>query len=143
MRDTDVFNQRIPLPSLLEQQVIVQEIEFRLSVCDKLEETIQSSLKQAESLRQSILKKAFEGKLVVQDPNDEPASVLLERICAEKEIIFQKTNVISKKKIATKQNPENGNLIQFPRLIPKVSTTELHAGLISMIIEAHENQPSI
>jgi type I restriction enzyme, S subunit len=53
----------IPFPPLEEQQQIVQEIESRLSVCDKLEETITYSLKQAEALRQSILKKAFEGEL--------------------------------------------------------------------------------
>ncbi len=47
-----------------EQLAIVEEIETRLSVCDKLEETVDGSLKQAEALRQSILKKAFEGKLV-------------------------------------------------------------------------------
>lgn len=54
----------IPFCTLEEQQRVVQEIESRLSVCDKLEETIHASLKQAEALRQSILKKAFEGKLV-------------------------------------------------------------------------------
>ncbi len=56
----------LPIPSLKEQHLIVQEIESRLSVCDKLEETITSSLLQAETLRQSILKKAFEGKLISQ-----------------------------------------------------------------------------
>jgi type I restriction enzyme, S subunit len=75
----------LPLCSLPEQAAIVSEIESRLSVCDKIEETIADSLKQAESLRQSILKKAFEGKLVPQDPNDEPASVLLARIKADRE----------------------------------------------------------
>jgi type I restriction enzyme S subunit len=56
----------IPVPTLLEQQQIVQELESRLSVCEYLEETITNSLKQAEALRQSILKKAFEGRLFLE-----------------------------------------------------------------------------
>jgi type I restriction enzyme, S subunit len=57
----------LPLPPLAEQQLIVSILESKLTVCDKLEETIAQSLQQAESLRQSILKKAFEGKLVKVD----------------------------------------------------------------------------
>ena len=75
----------IPVPSKLIQKQIVNEIDSRLSVCDKLEETVQQSLKKIEYLRQSILKKAFEGKLVPQNPEDEPAEKLLERIKQEKE----------------------------------------------------------
>ena len=66
------------------QKQIIEEIERCLSVADKIEDTINQSLKQAERLRQSILKRAFEGQLVPQDPSDEPAEKLLERIRAEK-----------------------------------------------------------
>ena len=72
-----------PLPPLREQQQIVSEIERHFSVADETEKIIDQSLKQAERLRQSILKEAFSGKLVPQDPNDEPAEKLLERIKAE------------------------------------------------------------
>ena len=74
-----------PLPPLPEQHKIVEEIERRFSIADEVEATIDQSLKQAQRLRQSILKKAFEGKLVPQDPIDEPASMLLERIRLNKE----------------------------------------------------------
>jgi len=75
----------VPLPSLEEQRFIVEEVEHRLSVVDKLEETVAANLKKAGGLRQSVLKRAFSGELVPQDPNDEPASVLLERIRAERQ----------------------------------------------------------
>ncbi|MDF7807286.1 restriction endonuclease subunit S [Pontiellaceae bacterium B12219] len=57
-------NFKIPLCSLEEQRQIVKEIEARLSVCDEVEETIFQALEKAEALRQSILKKAFEGRLL-------------------------------------------------------------------------------
>ena len=81
----DVTNILFPYYKYEIQEQIVNEIESRLSVCDKLEETVQQSLEKIEYLRQSILKKAFEGKLVQQNPNDEPAEKLLERIKQEKE----------------------------------------------------------
>jgi len=59
-----LFNELVPVPLIEEQQLIVDELESKLTVCDKIEETISKSLLQAETLRQSILKKAFEGKLV-------------------------------------------------------------------------------
>jgi len=70
----------IPLASFEEQKEIVKEIERLFSVAEEVEKVVQLSLKQAERLRQSILKKTFEGKLVPQDPTDEPAEKLLERI---------------------------------------------------------------
>ena len=70
----------IAVPPLAEQFRIVAEVERRLSVIDELELQVEANLKRAERLRQAILKRAFEGKLVPQDPKDEPASMLLERI---------------------------------------------------------------
>jgi len=59
------------IPPLAEQQIIVDELESKLTVCNKIEETISQSLLQAESLRQSILKKAFEGKLRLNNDSDD------------------------------------------------------------------------
>ena len=82
----------IPLLEHKEQHQIVSDIESRLSVCDKVEKDIADSLEKAQALRQSILKKAFEGKLLSEEEiaackqhkDYEPASVLLEKIKAEK-----------------------------------------------------------
>ena len=87
-----VSNLSIPVPTIEKQQKIIKQIECRLSVCDKVEDTIKDSLIKAKALRQSILKKAFEGKLLTeaeiekckQEEDYEPASVLLERIKKEK-----------------------------------------------------------
>ncbi|NWF53854.1 MAG: restriction endonuclease subunit S, partial [Syntrophaceae bacterium] len=73
----------IPLPSPVEQKKIVEEIEARLSMAECMEKNAEQTLKQSDKLRQSILKSAFEGNLVPQDPTDEPAEKLLERIRSE------------------------------------------------------------
>ncbi|KAF5417520.1 MAG: Type-1 restriction enzyme MjaXIP specificity protein [Candidatus Methanophagaceae archaeon] len=88
-----ISNITLPFCSLQEQHQIVREIETRLSVCDKLEATITESLQKSEALRQSILKRAFEGELLNETeleearnaPDWEPADKLLERIKVEKE----------------------------------------------------------
>ena len=82
---TTLENLVVPLCSLQEQQVLVDQLEAILSVIDKEEGVIDNHLLKADALRQSILKKAFSGQLVAQDLNDEPASVLLDRIKAKKE----------------------------------------------------------
>ncbi len=75
----------VPYCYLAEQKQILNILEERFSVIDQLDQTITTALQQAEALRQSILKKAFSGQLVPQDPNDEPASELLARIRAERD----------------------------------------------------------
>lgn len=74
----------LPLPPLAEQQWIVDGASERLSQIAVAETQIEHGLLRAARLRQSILKQAFEGKLVPQDPTDEPASVLLERLRASR-----------------------------------------------------------
>jgi type I restriction enzyme S subunit len=74
----------IPLPPIHEQSRIIAEIDRRLSLVYAMDDAVQGGLKRSDRLRQSVLKLAFEGRLVPQDPNDEPASVLLDRIRAER-----------------------------------------------------------
>jgi len=70
----------VPLPSLKEQEQIVLKLEQGFLLIQNSENITNSMLLQLETVRSSILKQAFEGKLVPQDPNDEPASELLKRI---------------------------------------------------------------
>jgi type I restriction enzyme S subunit len=74
----------VPLCSIEEQREIVLKIEKIFSLLDRLEGEIDQNLKKSDALRQAILKSAFSGKLLPQDSKDEPASVLLERIRAER-----------------------------------------------------------
>ena len=76
---------RLPLCGVREQEELVRLIDERLSVLEQLDSTLELQLVCANALRQSILKKAFSGQLVAQDPHDEPASILLNKIKAERE----------------------------------------------------------
>lgn len=73
-----------PLPPIEEQRRRVAGARARLDACSRLRSEAETSLKRAASLRRSILAAAFSGQLVPQDPDDEPASVLLERIRADR-----------------------------------------------------------
>jgi restriction endonuclease S subunit/energy-coupling factor transporter ATP-binding protein EcfA2 len=74
----------LPIPPLNEQQEIVRRVESLFAYADRIETRYQNALMKVERLTPVLLNKAFHGELVPQDPNDEPASVLLERIQAEK-----------------------------------------------------------
>jgi type I restriction enzyme S subunit len=81
----DLREDCIPIPPLAEQYRIVLEVQRRVSVIDELELQVELNQKRCERLRQAILKRAFDGKLVPRDSSDESASALLERIRAERE----------------------------------------------------------
>tara|TARA_R110002072_G_scaffold182916_2_gene339163 strand:+ start:3754 stop:5049 length:1296 start_codon:yes stop_codon:yes gene_type:complete len=74
----------LPLPSPAEQAEIVSRVEAALDGADRLDKQLDAQQRAARALRQAILKSAFEGRLVAQDPDDEPAETLLERIRAER-----------------------------------------------------------
>ncbi|MFT6863600.1 MAG: hypothetical protein ACJAVK_002161 [Akkermansiaceae bacterium] len=96
---TNIRELRVPLCSLPEQQEVVRLLDEQFEVIEQNEREIDAALKRSEALRQSILKKAFTGRLVPQDPTDEPASVLLDRIRSEREL----ANKTPKKKTARKR----------------------------------------
>jgi type I restriction enzyme, S subunit len=80
----DIKSMPVPICSLSEQAEITRILDARLTAADAMEAEINVALLRAEALRQSILKQAFAGTLVPQDPTDEPAPTLLARIKAER-----------------------------------------------------------
>lgn len=75
----------VPVPPSAEQKVIVERLRVELESIAESERAIERGLSMASAQRQNILRAAFSGQLVPQDPNDEPASVLLERIRAQRQ----------------------------------------------------------
>ena len=79
--NTDMIKETlIPLCTHEEMQMVTKHIDRSLSMCDQLLAKVESQLFRADALRQSILKRAFAGQLVAQDPHEEPASMLLARL---------------------------------------------------------------
>lgn len=77
---------RIPVPSIDQQDVLVKNVQNLFLIAEKIESKYNLAIENVDKITQSVLAKAFCGELVPQNPNDEPASVLLERIKAEKEL---------------------------------------------------------
>jgi type I restriction enzyme, S subunit len=92
-----LYDLSIYSPPLEKQQKIVSQLEQSFSLIDNTESITNSMLKQLDTLQSSILKQAFEGKLVPQDPNDEPAEKLLQRIKEQKQTLQIKTKSRGKK----------------------------------------------
>ncbi|MBL8252315.1 MAG: restriction endonuclease [Candidatus Competibacter sp.] len=82
----DIKKMPVPLAPIQEQETAINKFRTVWPEIVRQNEAIELSLKQSSAQRQNILKAAFSGRLVPQDPNDEPASVLLERICAERAV---------------------------------------------------------
>jgi type I restriction enzyme, S subunit len=83
----------IPVPPLAEQAKIISEVENRLSGADRLEASLKQQLARADETRHALLHEAFAGRVVSQDPNDESAAILLERIRIAREAEAQKPKV--------------------------------------------------
>jgi len=102
---TKVSNLNIALPPLEEQKEIVSRVEQLFALADKLEARYSKAKTMLDKLPQSILAKAFRGELVAQDPNDEPASVLLERIKKEKEKLAAEKKGKKSKEYSIEEKP--------------------------------------
>ena len=75
----------VPVATIEEKKQVIQTIEAKIPLIQNTAQIVNSTLQTLETMRMSVLKQAFQGKLVPQDPNDEPAQILLEKIKSTKE----------------------------------------------------------
>ena len=99
----DIKKLAIYVPTKEEQNEIVKMLDFKLSLIDSLTGNIHKNIIESKILGKKILKNAFEGNLVLQDPNDEPAEILLQRIKQEQELADSDKN-LSTSKITKKKS---------------------------------------
>jgi type I restriction enzyme S subunit len=94
----------VPLPSLPEQREIVRRVEGLFALADQLEVRLATARRQVDALTPSLLARAFRGELVPQDPNDEPASILLDRIRSNQNALKKRSRQSSFKQSRFAQN---------------------------------------
>lgn len=111
VRASDVLDQFIPICSIEEQIAISEELDRQFSIINHFESTIEKNLLNIESLKQSVLRKGFQGKLSEQDCNDESARILLERIKVEKQEYLVKEKENRNNSIKIKTMPEKSKSI--------------------------------
>jgi type I restriction enzyme, S subunit len=114
----------VPLPPLAEQSQIVNEVTRRLSAADALEASLQQQLVRSSAVRQTLFRNAFDGSLIPQNPADEPASVLLERIRTTRENEARQPKVKHMPKPTTRTKKTSRALLEVLRENGKPMTAE-------------------
>jgi type I restriction enzyme S subunit len=121
----------IVVPPADEQHEIVHRVEVLFAIADRMEAHYQTAQTQVEYLTPALLSKAFRGALVPQDPNDETASILLERVRAERLAQADKSKKVSTKKQPTRTKMDEESVKEVIRQLPNdtFSFDELSNGL--------------
>jgi len=116
-----VFALNILLPSIEEQQEIIKRVENLFSIIAHLETHYQAAINFVNTLSSVLLAKAFRGELVPQNPNDEPADVLLDRIRAERAAAEKE----EKTKRVTGAKPRRTRIEELMLKLSEISSTHL------------------
>lgn len=116
------------IPPLDEQETLIETVEDHFSIIEHLEADLANKLKNAHTLRQAILRHAFTGKLVAQNPNDELASKLLKRISTERE---QRAREAAATKRSNGRRPLRASMAQIPGKAGRTVTNETVNGRIA------------
>lgn len=122
-----ISNFLIPICIVKEQDQIVQELEMRFTLIENFENSIEDGLLKIRLFRHSILRKAYEGKLVPQSKNDEPATTLLKLISLEKEAYILNQKMIVKDKPIKKKPMDTNNTIKeiLEKTVQPIESREL------------------